>query len=148
MRTPPQHRGRLTNGDGQQRVPLTTPSAVGVPLDAEDWNLLLSSRANVLVVASQAVTDSLLSVWLPHLQEPIYWWDAGAALAPAPEVQTVILDDIGRLSPAQQSAAFGLVVGRQHRFISLSRQPLYDLVLQRKFADDLYYLLNAVCLRL
>jgi hypothetical protein len=119
-----------------------------VPLAADDWQVLLSTSANVLIVGPQAVSDALMSVWLPHLQGPVYWWAAGTQFAPSRDAQTVILDDVSQLNVCQQSAVLGLIAGRRHRFISLSRQPLYDLVLQRKFADDLYYLLNTVYLPL
>jgi hypothetical protein len=122
--------------------------AFAVPLAADDWHVLLSTRANVLIVAPQVVSDALMTALLPHLQGPVYWWAAGTPLAPGRETQTVVLDDVGRLDAFQQSAALGLIAGRQHRFISLSRRPLYDLVLEHKFADDLYYLLNTVYLPL
>ena len=122
--------------------------AAKVPLAADDWKVLLTTRINVLIVGPQAVSDALMSVWLPHLQGPVYWWTAGTQFAPGREAQTVILDDVGQLTTTQQSAALGLIAGRHYRFISLSRRPLYDLVRERKFADDLYYLLNTVYLPL
>jgi transcriptional regulator of acetoin/glycerol metabolism len=79
-------------------------------------------------------------------------WRAGEKLAlpPAHQQGTLILHDVGNLSPAEQLELLGWLadVDRDVQVVSTSSTQLMPRVNSGAFLDTLYYRLNTVCVDL
>ena len=145
---------RLSFGPNGQAIPADTATRTTVgrlpsmpiqlSLTTEDWQLMLTSRANVLAVGSERAIDALLHAWLPHLEAPLAWWQGDTATTPAPDVRTIMLNDPADLSADQQAAVLKCLGERSVRIISMSPQPLHNLVANGRFVAILYYALNTI----
>jgi hypothetical protein len=111
----------------------------------EDWSLLLSTRANALLIASETAQLEVLRAWRPYMQPPVYVWDTGMP-APSAAVRTVIFLDVASLTAARQTIVHRWIdsAAGSPRILSFSATPIYDLVTQGLFLEELYYRLNTV----
>jgi hypothetical protein len=117
----------------------------GLSFSRDEWTLLLSTHANVLVVAPEERIETLMSVWLPHL-EPVHRLGTSSKKAPDSRVRTILIENVEDLTLAQQRNVLQLLAGPSYRFISLSRKPIYEMVRDGRFLEDLYYALNTIYL--
>jgi len=138
---------RLRPVDAHPRRPLTPPAELAIGLSAGEWRLAIACGVNVLIEGKDAVTESLVSALWRHLRKPIRVWSAG----PLPRRSgTLMIWDAATLSIAAQSALLEWLraTGEQRRVVSTSSLPLFPLVEEGLFSQDLYYRLNIIRLDL
>ena len=127
-------------------VPNHPHFAVGFRIEpANDWLVIRTSRANVLVSGPREATHAFIVAVTPHLHEPVYDGSTGDALPIAPAVGTLILRDVDALNREQQQRLLFWLDEPQHgltQVISLTATPLYPLVQAGTFLEQLYYRLN------
>jgi transcriptional regulator of acetoin/glycerol metabolism len=109
-------------------------------------------RANVLLRGTDGVVQNVVDMLLPTLRAPIETWQPGERLVlpSAPQPGTMILRDIGRLTPDEQCRLLtwmDLSVGRT-QIVSTTFWPLFSRVQSGAFIDTLYYRLNTVYVNL
>jgi hypothetical protein len=114
-----------------------------------DLLLMGMPRVNLLLVAPDGVVRYVLESLLLNLREPIARRTPGQPLDLPPHglVGTLVLHDVGTLSPHEQLELLGwleLADGRT-QVVSTSPTPLLPRVQCGAFIDTLYYRLNTVC---
>ena len=117
-----------------------------------DLHLLSTQRVNLLLTGANAVVQDALSRLMPTLRGPIQTWTPREPLELPPPAQsgTLILRDVGSLSPGDQYRLLTwleLSSGRT-QVISTTSSLLLELVESGGFHDTLYYRLNVACLEL
>ena len=113
------------------------------------WHLdvCLSTRANLLLIGPDDITDAFLKTVRPYLQGPvaILRGDEPFALPPGP-VGTLILINVGAFSPPDQSRLYEALndwlSGAQ--VISTSATGLMPMLAAKSFLEALYYRLNTI----
>ena len=129
-----------------ERLAALPPTRLAIP--ASDWETLVLTRANTVVVGSE---DAALSVWTavwPTLQKPIYWADADRLSLPRHSAGTLILQGAHALSAFDQQQVFEWLDrdARATRVLSTAPYPLFPLVEGGLFLEALYYRLNMLLL--
>jgi len=111
----------------------------------DDWRLLLSSRANVLLEGTGRAIDQAVTVLMPHLRPPIQTCSHWAPDEVTRE-GTLILRDVETLDPHEQQHLLLWLdeVAPQVQVISQSSTPLFRRVVEGHFLDTLYYRLNVL----
>jgi hypothetical protein len=111
----------------------------------DDWRILLSSRANVLLEGPDRAIDRAVVVLSPHLRSPIQTCPRWAPQA-VPREGTLILRGVETLSAQEQQNLLLWLddAGAQVQVISVSSTPLFRRVLEGGFLDSLYYRLNVL----
>jgi hypothetical protein len=116
---------------------------------AELLAVLRRLHPNILIVGSAVEAERALEQIRPTLLTPMASWGAtGTQHLPAPVFRTLIVRDVDGLDAAQQ-ANLALLLRRsagELQIVSIARQPLFPLVTQGLFLDELYYRLNVVVL--
>ncbi len=140
------------------------------PLDSaaqlrEDCRLARAARVNLLVIHGEAVVQDLLEWLMLDLQSPIATPMATAPMATAPmatalctgeplvlppvaRARTLILQDVGALTYAEQHRLLDWLdraAGRT-QVVSMTPASLWPRVQAGAFIDRLYYRLNTVCM--
>lgn len=128
----------------RRSVPATAPVAI----QAGDWNTLVSTRANAVVVGTE---EAALRVWTavwPSLQKPIHWVEGESLSLPRQSAGTLILQGADALTASAQQQLFEWLEGdaRATRVLTTTRCPLFQLVEDGSFLEALYYRLNMVLL--
>lgn len=115
-----------------------------VAISAEEWELIVAARANVLLCGPPQAIEALITSLRPHLDSPIDEWSTDTPSAPAHSEGSVILKDVGRWSLTQQKALLRWLNDRNVavRVISTTSAPLYPRVQTGQFLSALYYRLN------
>ena len=107
-------------------------------------------RVNLLLVGPDSVTQHVLLLLLPDLNNPITTWCPGEPLVlpPPAHTGTMIFHDVGSLGRADQYRLLEHLnsAGGQTQIVSTSPAPLLPRVHARTFDDALYYRLNHVCM--
>lgn len=124
------------------------PAAARLTIPASDWDALVATRANTVVVGEE---DAALRVWTavwPTLQKPIYWVDAGRLSLPRHAAGTVILQGAHALSASAQQQIFDWLDrdARGTRILTTTPCSLFPLVEDGSFLEALYYRLNMLLL--
>jgi Sigma-54 interaction domain len=127
-------------------VPDPSHFAVGFRVEpSDDWLVLLTSRANVLVSGPREATRAFIVAVTPHLREPVYEGSTCDALPTELVEGTVILRDVDAFDQDHQRRLLRWLDEPQNgqaQVISLTGARLYDLVQAGTFLDQLYYRLN------
>jgi hypothetical protein len=115
-------------------------------LDPE-WSVLRAGRPNVLITGSAAAVDGLIAALRPFLRIPLHRWEAGTVLPAPKEAATLLISDVGTLSPEQQQTLLSWLddaLPGQPQVVSTTALELFSLVQSGTFLEALYYRLNAV----
>ena len=124
------------------------PVPARLPIPASDWQTLVATQANAVVVGQE---DAALRVWTavwPSLQKPIHWVDADHLVLPRRPAGTLILQSVDLLTASAQQQLFAWLDGdaRSTRVLARAAQPLFPLVENGAFLASLYYRLNMLLL--
>lgn len=136
---------RLPLMAGNGRLPLAESR-----LPATERTILARHRANALLVGTIPSTEAVLLALEPLLMDPLTLWDPAGPLALPERGGTLVLRNVGRLSPVAQAALVDWFNrdALQTQVISTSPCPIYPLVERGRFSDVLYYRLNTVYVEL
>jgi hypothetical protein len=145
-----------SNRSDSLRAPLAVPAPVRrlmsvparLPIPPADWQTLVASRANTVVVGRE---DAALRVWTavwPSLEKPIHWVDAGHLSLPRHPGGTLILQGADTMTPTAQQELFTWLDGeaRSTRVLTTTPRSLFPLVESGGFLAALYYRLNVLLL--
>jgi Sigma-54 interaction domain len=114
-----------------------------------DLLLMGMPRVNLLLIAPEGVVRYVLESLLLNLREPMTTWSPGRPLVlpPCGQPGTLVLHDVGSLSPASQLDLLAWLEAADGRMqvVSTSSGPLLPRVHCGAFIDMLYYRLNTVC---
>ena len=124
------------------------PVPARLPIPAGDWQTLVATRANAVVVGQE---DAALRVWTavwPSLEKPIHWVDADHLLLPRHPAGTLVLQGADMLTPSAQQQLFAWLdsEARSTRVLTTTPRPLFPLVESGAFLAKLYYRLNMLLL--
>ena len=112
-------------------------------------DVCLSTRANLLMIGPDNLTDAFLKAVRPYLQEPVAILRGGEtfALPPGP-VGTMILVNVGAFTLAQQAQLLESMNDSLNRaqVMSTSATPLMPMLAANRFMEGLYYRLNTIYL--
>ena len=114
---------------------------------ANEWNAILTSRANVLLEGPRYATQAAIALLTPHMTEPILFMRGEAAgEMTSGEIGGVILEDVGELSAEDQERLVGWLdaTGPFTQIIATTTSPLFHHVSRGRFAAALYYRLNVI----
>jgi len=119
-------------------------------LPAAERRIFARYRANALLVGSIPSTEAVLLALEPLLLNPLTLWDPAASLTLPERGGTLVLRNVGRLSPVAQAALVDWFNhdAYQTQVISTSPSPIYSLIERGRFSDALYYRLNTVYVEL
>ena len=113
--------------------------------------LLQRGHPHVLVTGPETSISPALAHLGPHFRGPISNWRPSVAADP-PRVTkgALIIWGVETLDLEQQRdlLAWTSGAGAAVQIVSIANRPLFPLVRQKAFIDDLYYRLNMVCLSL
>ena len=125
-------------------------TALSFGVAADDWNVLQTAHPNVLLIGSDPAITGFLQLLLPLLQSPVAHSANEALNLPAVSGGSLILRDVQRLdSGAQQRlSAWMSEPMRRTQVVSTASSPLYPLVERKILAEDLFYSLNVIMLKL
>ena len=126
------------------------PVPARLPIPAADWQALVATRANTVIVGQE---DAALRVWTavwPSFQKPIHWLDADHLTLPRHQAGTLILPGIDALTASAQHQLFDWLEqdARATRVMTTTSRPLFPLVEAGGFLRELYYRLNMLLLLL
>ena len=126
------------------------PVPARLPIPAIDWQTLVATRANAVVVGQE---DAALRVWTavwPSLQKPIHWVEADHLMLPRHPAGTLILQGADLLTASAQQQLLAWLDGdaRSTRVLTTTQGPLFPLVESGAFLPALYYRLNVLLLLL
>jgi hypothetical protein len=125
------------------------PAPTRLPIPISDWQTLVDTRANTVVVGQEE--DALLvwtAVW-PSLEKPIHWVDAEHLELPRRRpAGTLILQGADGLTSAGQQTLLDWLEhdARATRVLTTASRPLFPLVESGTFLEALYYRLNMILL--
>ena len=111
-----------------------------------DWDLFVQSRLNVILCGDSVTVDLTLTSLRDHLQLPLHMWSfRGGTPSPSIHAGTLIVTDVVGTSLEEQRGFLAwLDAHRAVRVITLSKNPLYDLVRDGVLLEQLYYRLNPI----
>jgi hypothetical protein len=152
---------------GNPSKALAGAKRVAIPLGPEstrpeDWRQARASylsvllmgmpRVNLLLIGVDGIVWNVLGALLLDLHEPIATWCPGQpfVLPPAGRTGTLILHDVGALTPDEQRHLVNWVEQSEGRaqIVSTNSAPLLPHVKAGLFLETLYYRLNTVCVDL
>ncbi len=118
-------------------------------LPIEEWDLLRTSRPNVLLTGSTDRTAAALAALQPSLIAPVVTWNAGEPPC-FPSTGTLVVLDPAALSREEQLQLVSWLreSGAAAQVVTASALPLWPLVAAGTFLETLHYYLNTVCLDL
>ena len=133
-------------------IPSPAPAVLSAParltIPTSDWDALVATRANTVVVGNEDAALGLLTAIWPTLQKPTCWVDAGRLSLPRQSAGTVILESAHALSRAAQQQVFEWLDrdARATRVLTTTPHSLFPLVEDGSFLEALYYRLNMLLL--
>ena len=141
-------RPQLTMGSGQETAVPERPILLPHDLRA-DWDLIVRARSNLLLAGSASATNAMVVALKPHLPGPLKQFKPKAGVpVPQPREGTLVLLEVARLTVEQQAELLRWLDRFDDRsrvqIVSTTAQPLFSLVENGAFLDNLYYRLNAV----
>jgi len=111
--------------------------------------LACTVRPNVLVIGPMTRIEATVASIAMALPTPVFYWTSEMPLPEACDGRTIVIRDIGTLSPTLQEAWLAWLNARPARpaqVIATSSIAVFPLVRQGLFLEDLYYRLNTVLL--
>ena len=137
--------------DTTARMAPTKPPAFLRPELHLEWSIITTAHHNLLIVGTPAENATMVQAVERYLQQPIARCQPqpGAAL-PEPAEGTLIVSEVTRLDPAQQTQMLEWMnrVRRDVQVVCTSSQPIFRKVLSGAFLSELYYRINALRLDL
>ena len=116
----------------------------------EDCRLARAARANLLIIHGTGAPQDFLEWLTLDLQKPIATWCTGERLVlpPVERTRTMILQDVGALTDADQHRLLDWLDRARGRtqVVSTTPAPLLPRVQAGTFLGRLYYRLNIVCI--
>jgi len=125
-----------------------------LPVDLHtEWNLVVRTHHNLMLVGAPSATKELLAAMKPHLRGPLHEFTLPAdGSVPQPLEGTLILSEVARLDATQQEQLLQWLdqvnEQLQVQIVSTTAEAIYLLVQAGAFLADLYYKLNVVLLDL
>jgi transcriptional regulator of acetoin/glycerol metabolism len=112
---------------------------------SDAWNSVRSRRGNALLLVADATAETTLEA-LRIGRTPVTIWRPGSPLLLSAAAGTLILQDVGALTHADQRSLCEWleVTGGRTRVISTTVQPIFPLVEAGAFSPTLYYRLNVL----
>jgi|SRR6188474_1841769 len=106
---------------------------------------LRSWRLNVLLIGPPTAADDLLPQVLSRCRTPVYEIPGGRLTA-MPADGTVVLRDLAGLDTGAQHALYNWldIQGGRVQVVSVAPTPLFPLVADGEFSEELFYRLNMV----
>ena len=113
----------------------------------EEWDLLGTSRPNVLITGPGDRTANVLAALQPSLRAPVVTWSAGHPPC-FPTAGTLVVINPAALSREEQLRLLSWLRegGAFAQVVTASTLPLWPLVCAGVFVEALHYYLNTVCL--
>jgi hypothetical protein len=115
---------------------------------SESLSILQHGRPNLLMVGSPIQNERVLEQVHPVLRAPVAWWSpVERPEIPATAFRALIVRNVECLTAGQQvSFAAWLRRFPDIQIVSIATMPVFPLVKEGTFSDELYYLLNVVLL--
>jgi hypothetical protein len=115
-------------------------------LRPDEWQLLVTARANVLLEGPHEATDAIVGEAMGWLAGPHATWTGAPPVSDRPA--TLVVRSVSALDPEQQQALLDWLdaPGDRIQVISTTIDPLYPLVSRGAFLANLYYRLNVLLL--
>ena len=113
----------------------------------DDWPVLRTSHANLLVCGPRDATHAFILAVTPDLRVPVRDCSAVDALPSSPAEGTLILRDVDALDSERQLRLLRRLDDPRNgrtQVVSTAAAPLYAAVQAGTFSDWLYYRLNVV----
>jgi hypothetical protein len=144
-------------GSGERPRPETDPendktqAQLGaLDVSPQDWFVIVSSRPNVLVEGPERSTELLIQALATAVHETMYDWNQPW---PKDGRATVVVRAVDALSDEEQRQVLDLLNDSGNGFpprqvVTTCARPLFPLVHQGLFREDLYYRLNVVHLKI
>ena len=129
----------------------TTHAELGaLDVSPQDWFVIVSARPNVLVEGPERSTELLIQALATAVHETMYDWNQPW---PKDGRATVIVRGVDALNDEEQRQVLDLLNDSGNgspprQVITTSARPLFPLVQQGLFREDLYYRLNVVHLKI
>jgi hypothetical protein len=116
-----------------------------------EWlSILQYGRPNLLIVGSAIQNERVLEQVHPMLRAPVAWWSpVERPEVPAIAFRALIVRHVECLTAGQQ-VSFGAWLRRSPdvQIVSIATMPVFPLVKEGTFLEELYYLLNVVLLEI
>lgn len=143
---------RLPVGPVEDEAACQPPIFLPVDLHTE-WNLVVRTHHNLMLVGTSSATTELLAAMTPHLRGPLHEFTLPAdGSVPQPLEGTLILSEVARLDATQQEQLLQWLdqvnEQLQVQIVSTTTEAIFLLVQAGAFLADLYYKLNVVLLDL
>jgi hypothetical protein len=144
-------------GSGERPRPETDPgndktqAQLGaLDVSPQDWFVIISARPNVLVEGPERSTEVLIQALATAVHETMYDWNQPW---PKDGRATVIVRAVDTLSDEEQRQVLDLLNDSGNgspprQVVTTSARPLFPLIHQGLFREDLYYRLNVVHLKI
>jgi hypothetical protein len=144
-------------GSGERPRPETDPgndktqAQLGaLDVSPQDWFVIISARPNVLVEGPERSTEVLIQALATAVHETMYDWNQPW---PKDGRATVIVRAVDTLSDEEQRQVLDLLNDSGNgspprQVVTTSARPLFPMIHQGLFREDLYYRLNVVHLKI
>ena len=129
----------------------TTHAELGaLDVSPQDWFVIVTARPNVLVEGPERSTELLIQALATAVHETMYDWNQPW---PKDGRATVIVRAVDALNDEEQRQVLDLLNDSGNgspprQVITTSARPLFPLVHEGLFREDLYYRLNVVHLKI
>jgi Sigma-54 interaction domain len=119
---------------------------IATSLKQDDWRLLVTARANVLLEGPNQVTEAIVSEAMGWLPKPHFTWTEVPPRGHRPA--TLVVRSVSEFNLEQQRSLLGWLEasGDRVQVIATTTEPLYPLVGRGAFLANLYYRLNMLLL--
>jgi Sigma-54 interaction domain len=110
----------------------------------DEWRLLVTARANVLLEGAPETTDVIVGEAMEWLPTPHATWCGTPPRGDRPA--TLIVRSVSALDQDQQHSLFDWLdaPGDRVQVISTTSEPLFPMVVRGAFLEGLYYRLNVM----
>jgi hypothetical protein len=119
---------------------------VATPWWIDDVQLITGcGRPNTLIVGPRASTETVLEAVRPQLVGPVWVWECAQPFSVGPAVRTVVARNLHALTGDGQHGLLHWMDRSTHvQFVTLCRNPPYELVGRGLLVERLYYRLNVL----